>query len=76
LTVSTDQRGLQCYTGNGLAGMPGRHGTACVRHGGLCLEAGAFPNQVNMEAPLRDEVIVRPGTAYRQVTQYRIGVRG
>lgn len=76
LTVSTDQRGLQCYTGNGLAGKPGRRGTACVRHAGLCLEAGAFPNQVNMDAPLRDEVIVRPGDAYRQVTQYRIGVPG
>lgn len=76
LTVATDQRGLQCYTGNYLAGAPGRRGTTCVRHAGMCLEAGAFPNQVNMGAPLRDEVIVRPGDTYRQVTQYRIGVRG
>lgn len=76
LTVATDQRGLQCYTGNALAGTPGRHGAACTRHAGMCLEAGAFPNQVNMDAPLRDEVIVRPGDTYRQVTQYRIGVRG
>ncbi|TDV16250.1 aldose 1-epimerase [Paraburkholderia caballeronis] len=76
LTVATDQRGLQCYTGNYLAGAPGRHGAACVKHAGMCLEAGAFPDQVNMDAPLKDEVILRPGMTYRQVTQYRVGVRG
>ncbi|HEY1608059.1 MAG TPA: aldose epimerase family protein, partial [Paraburkholderia sp.] len=76
LTVATDQRGLQCYTGNYLAGMPARHGAICARHAGMCLEAGAFPDQVNMDAPLRDEVILRPGDTYRQITQYRIGVRG
>jgi aldose 1-epimerase len=76
LTVLTDQRGLQCYTGNYLAGQPARHGAPCIKHAGMCLEAGAFPNQVNMDAPLCDDVIVRPGDTYRQVTQYRIGVRG
>lgn len=75
LSVATDQRGLQCYTGNYLAGTPARHGAICARYAGMCLEAGAFPNQVNMDPPLRDEVIVRPGETYRQVTQYRIGVR-
>jgi len=76
LTVATDQRGLQCYTGNHLAGASGRRGAAYERHAGMCLEAGAFPNQVNMDAPLCAEVIVRPGDTYRQVTQYRVGVRG
>ena len=76
LTVSTDQRGLQCYTGNHLAGTRGRRGVVYAKHAGLCLEAGAFPNQVNMDAPLCDEVIVRPGAPYRQTTQYRIGVSG
>ncbi|HTH60429.1 MAG TPA: aldose epimerase family protein [Paraburkholderia sp.] len=76
LTVATDQRGLQCYTGNGLAGEPGRHGATYQRYAGMCLEAGAFPDQVNMDAPLCDEAILRPGQTYRQVTQYRIDVRG
>jgi aldose 1-epimerase len=39
----------------------------------LCLEAGGFPNQVNMAG--RDEVILRPGDTYRQVTAYRVDVR-
>ncbi len=75
LSVATDQCGLQCYTGNYLDGMPGRHGATYVRHAGLCLEAGGFPNQINMEAPERDAVVLRPGATYRQVTQYRVGVR-
>jgi aldose 1-epimerase len=75
LGVATDQRGLQCYTGNYLEGMPGRHGAPCVRYAGLCLEAGGLPNQINMEPPLRDAVVLRPGHTYRQTTQYRVSVR-
>jgi aldose 1-epimerase len=75
LVVTTDQRGLQCYTGNYLEGMPGRHGTPCVRHAGLCLEAGGFPNQINMGEPEHEAAVLRPGATYRQVTQYRVGVR-
>lgn len=74
LRVATDQQGLQCYTGNYLEGMPGRHGAPCVRYGALCLEAGGFPNQINMAPPERDAVVLRPGETYRQVTQYRVGV--
>ncbi|WP_322043184.1 aldose epimerase family protein [Paraburkholderia sp. J67] len=75
LSVATDQRGLQCYTGNYLAGQPGRHGAPCVKHAGLCLEAGGFPNQINMAAPECDDVVLRPGGTYRQVTQYKVSVR-
>ena len=72
LTVSTDQRGLQFYTGNYLAGLRGRNGQAYGKHGGLCLEAGGFPNHVNMADS--ETVITRPGTPYRQVTKYRLGI--
>lgn len=74
LAVSTDQRGLQLYTGNHLEGQPARHGAPCVRHAGLCLEAGGFPNQINMEAPACEEVVLRPGKTYRQTTQYQVSV--
>jgi aldose 1-epimerase len=73
LTVSTDQRGLQFYTGNFLNGDSGRGGAKYQAHAGLCLEAGGFPNQVNMAG--QDAVIVRPGDTYRQVTAYRVDVR-
>ncbi|CAB3727859.1 aldose epimerase family protein [Paraburkholderia rhynchosiae] len=73
LTVSTDQRGLQFYSGNWLKGDAGRGGLAYQAHAGLCLEAGGFPNEVNM--PGRQDVIVRAGEMYRQVTAYKVDVR-
>ena len=75
LAVSTDQRGLQLYTGNYLDGVRVGGGMPCVRHAALCVEAGFYPNQVNMDA-LRDETILHPGNTYRQTTRYRVGVRG
>ncbi|MDR5857432.1 galactose mutarotase [Caballeronia sp. LZ062] len=73
LTVSTDAPGLQFYTGNFLEGVTGREGKSYRIHAGLCLEAGAFPNQINM--PDASRVVLRPGERYSQTTRYRIGVR-
>jgi aldose 1-epimerase len=73
LTVLTDQWGLQFYTGNHLEGEPGRGGVSYAKYAGLCLEAGGFPNQINMPDPA--QVVLRPGAQYRQLTQYRVGVR-
>lgn len=72
MTVSTDQRGLQFYSGNYLEGVRGRNGTTYGAHAGLCLEAGGFPNQINMAD--REDVISRPDKPYRQITKYRVGV--
>jgi aldose 1-epimerase len=73
LSVLTDQWGLQFYTGNYLEGEQGRGGLTYSKYAGLCLEAGGFPNQINMADHTR--VVLRPGAEYRQVTQYRVGVR-
>lgn len=73
LSVSTDQRGLQFYSGNFLNGDPGRGGARYQKHAALCLEAAGFPNQVNMAS--QNAVILRPGDTYRQVTTYRVAVR-
>jgi aldose 1-epimerase len=73
LSVLTDQWGLQFYTGNHLAGLKGRGGVTHPRYAGLCLEAGGFPDQINMAD--RERVVLRPGETYRQLTQYRVGVQ-
>jgi len=73
LSILTDQWGLQFYTGNYLEGLTGRGGITYPRYAGLCLEAGGFPDEINMAD--RERVILRRGLAYRQVTQYRVGVR-
>lgn len=65
LTVFTDQRGLQFYAGNMLSGIH-------APRSGLCLEASAFPNHVNM--PDAETVVLRPGAVYRQRTQYRVSI--
>ena len=73
LTVSTTEAGLQLYTGNHIAGQKGKAGAIYRKHDAVCLEAGAFPNRINMPDP--EAVILRPGSRYRQITQYRLGVR-
>lgn len=72
LTVATDARGLQFYSGNYLEGVPARRGARYRKHAGLCLEAGGFPNGINMDGIC---AVVRPGEVYRQRTRYTLRVR-
>jgi aldose 1-epimerase len=72
LTVATDARGLQFYSGNYLEGVPARHGARYRKHAGLCLEAGGFPNEINMDGA---HAVLRPGEVYRQRTRYTLRVR-
>jgi aldose 1-epimerase len=73
LSVETDARGLQFYTGNYLDGVVARGGKRLRKHAALCLETGGFPNQINMDDAA--DVVLRPGERYRHTTVYRLGVR-
>jgi aldose 1-epimerase len=73
LQVSTTEVGLQFYTGNALDGVQGRGDRPYGRHDGFCLEAHAFPDQVN--GPHAAAVILLPGQVYRQTTVYRLGLQ-
>ena len=70
LTVVTDQPGLQLYTGQYLAGLPNRSGSFYRAYDGFCLEAQAFPDQINSASAER--VVLRPGAVYRQHTSYQL----
>ena len=59
LIVSTDQRGLQLYTGSYLDGLRVSGGTRCTPHAALCLEAGGFPDQVNMAGLSGAVILIR-----------------
>ena len=74
LTVMTTEPGLQFCSGNFLAGVVGRSGTPYALHDGFCLEAQAFPDQVNRADSAA--VILRPGQLYRQTTVYKMGTHG
>ncbi|MDR5782041.1 galactose mutarotase [Caballeronia sp. LZ065] len=75
LQVATDAPGLQFYTGNHLEGETGRDEARYRKHAGLCLEAGGFPNGINMDGLARSNAVLRPGESYRQRTRYTLGVR-
>jgi aldose 1-epimerase len=64
MTVTADQPGVQFYTGNFLDGSLTGKGATYVQHAALCLETQKFPNAINVPA-WRDQVIARPGQAYR-----------
>ena len=65
LTVTTDQPGVQLYTGNTLSAI-GKHGEAYPVHGGLCLETQQFPDAPNH--PNYPNATLRPGETFRART--------
>jgi aldose 1-epimerase len=74
MSVFTTEPGIQFYTGNFLDGtVTGADGFAYQQHTGFCLEAQHFPDAPNQ--PAFPSIILRPGQAYRQTTEYRFGVR-
>jgi aldose 1-epimerase len=74
MTVSTDQPGLQFYSGNFLDGTAkGKNGIAYGHRTGLCLETQAFPDSPNK--PQFPSVTLKPGEVYRQTTLYRFSTK-
>ena len=68
MRVSTDQPGVQLYTGNGLSGQTGKKGKAYHRHSAFCLETQNFPDAPNR--PNFPSAVLRPGEVYRHVCAY------
>jgi aldose 1-epimerase len=69
MTVATTLPGVQLYTGNFLAGSPGKRGGTYVKHGGFCLETELFP-----DSPHRPEfpsARLSPGEVWAHETVYR-----
>ncbi|MFM9170433.1 MAG: galactose-1-epimerase, partial [Phycisphaerales bacterium] len=65
MTISSNQPGIQFYTGNFLDGIPGKDGATYGKHAALCLETQAFPDSVNKQGvPGWPNVVLRPGQRY------------
>ena len=74
LEVTTDQPGIQLYTGNLLDGsLTGKGGTVYGPHAGFCLETQHFPDSPNQ--PGFPSTILRPGEVFQSTTIYQFGVR-
>ncbi|MBC8290283.1 MAG: galactose mutarotase [Planctomycetes bacterium] len=72
LRVSTDQPGIQFYSGNFLEGQKGKGGKEYAHRSALCLEAQHYPNSINIEG--FPTTILKPDETYKQITVYSFGV--
>lgn len=63
LTLSTDQPGLQLFTANSWAHLPGKDGALYQAHDALALETQLYPNTPN--TPAFAPQLVRAGDVYR-----------
>lgn len=70
LEMSTDQTGLQFYSGNSLDGsVKGKNNIPLNYRTGLCLEAQFFPDSPNK--PHFSSPVLNPGEEYNQTTIYK-----
>jgi len=74
MTVTTDQPGIQFYSGNFLNGsITGKGGVVYGKHAGLALETQHFPDSPNQKS--FPNTILKPGETYHTTTEYQFGVR-
>jgi aldose 1-epimerase len=74
MEVTTDEPGVQFYTGNFLDGsLTGKNGVVYGKYAGFCLETQHFPDSPNQ--PKFPNTILKPGETYHTTTSYTFGVR-
>lgn len=74
LSVSTDQPGVQIYTGNWLAGSPENlSGRPYADYEGVAIEAQGFPDAPN--EPSFPSQMLCPGEKYRRTIRFSFGIR-
>jgi len=73
LEISTEQPGIQFYSGNFLDGsIVGKGGRAYVKYSGFCLETQHFPDSPNH--PNFPATVLRTGQEYRHTTVFKFSV--
>lgn len=74
MEVSTDEPGIQFYSGNFLDGtLKGKGGEVIKFRTGLCLETQHFPDSPNK--PAFPSVLLSPGETYKTTTVYKFSAR-
>jgi aldose 1-epimerase len=74
MEVTTNQPGVQFYTGNFLDGsLTGKGGTVYGKHAGFCLETQHFPDSPNQ--PKFPSTTLKAGETFRSTSSYKFGVR-
>ncbi len=73
LICSTDQPGVQIYTGNAIKPTTGKYGTKYSAHSGICIETQGFPNAA--EFGHFPSPFIKKGEIYRRSTVYKFSTR-
>jgi len=73
MTVTTNQPGLQFYSGNLLPGLPGKGGRPLSFRRGFCLEPHLWPDALNH--PSFPSSILKPGHIYNHSTSYLFSIK-
>lgn len=69
MTAATTLPGVQLYSGNFLAGFPGKRGSSYEKHGGFCLETQLYPDSPNKPSYPTSRLL--PGQVWAHETVYR-----
>lgn len=65
MLVCSNQAGVQCYTGNFLDGISGKHGALYRKQSSVCLETQAYPDCINKQGKEGwMDAVLRPGQLY------------
>jgi aldose 1-epimerase len=73
MTVTTNQPGLQFYSGNFLSGLPGKGGRSLDFRQGFCLEPHLWPD--TLHHPSFPPSILKSGQIYSHVTSYLFSIK-
>jgi aldose 1-epimerase len=73
MEISTDQPGIQLYTGNFLDGTISAGGKKYVKHAAFCLETQHYPDSPNQ--PQFPSTVLRPGQTYTHRTIHKFSVQ-
>jgi len=69
MEVFTDLPGVQLYTGNFLADVPGKNGTLMGKHAGFCLETQCYPDTPNQ--PFFPQCTFKAGEKFASRTSFK-----
>ena len=73
LTIETTEPGIQFYSGNFLAGQPGKGGKNYFFRYGMCFETQHFPDSPNREN--FPSTLLNPGETYDTTTVFTFGAQ-
>jgi aldose 1-epimerase len=74
MELSSNQAGLQFYTGNFMDGSTEARGQKHLQYSALCLESQMYPDAINVKG-WTDRVVLKPGAKYSHVMVHKFSTK-